>query len=220
MPEAAPSRHLAACAAVVFIVYTPGEGAEARGYEPWLRQIDNPFFNAIPGVHHYANWKIVEVLSGAAPSWTHFDFQGLTAPEVLHDVWFNRDLDAFRSEWIRLWGYGAGAPPPVQRNAYLMQPDRPPIGAPQPLARLTGGRGAPPPAADLVWRVTDTLRKHFATGAAGAAWRVPAAEDNPLGLDWLALRYGAGPPAGEPDGGAAASLDVLVRCIAAPPDSS
>ncbi len=204
------TRRLADCPAVLFIAYTPGAGAEARGYEPWLRRVDNPFFNAIPGVHHYANWKIERVLTGSLPPWTHFDFQGLTAADALESVWFNPDLDAFRREWIRLWGYGAGAPPPVQRNAYLMHLDRPPAGEPRGVARLSGGRGQPPASADLVWRVTETIRKHFATGPDGAAWRVAAAQDNPLGLDWLALNYGADAAA---DG---AELDVLASCIAAP----
>ena len=204
---------LAACPAVLFIAYTPGADAEARGYTPWLRRVDNPFFNAIPGVRHYANWRIERVLSGDAPPYDYFDFQGLAAEDDLHRVWFNPDLDGFRKEWIRLWGYGASAPPPVQRNSYLMQRRHVAATPPQDVARLTGGLGAPPPAADLVWLVTATVRKHFAVPT-GGAWMVPAAEDNPLGLDWLALTYGAAAASGPAP--PRTRLDVLARCLAAP----
>ena len=183
-------RLLADCPAVLFIVYTPGEDAEAKGYEPWLVRVDNPFFNAIPGVHHYANWKLEQVLTGAPLPYGYFDFQGLVAESDLERVWFNPDLDAFRKEWIRLWGYGLTKPLPIQTNVYLMRPVRTPSGQPTRFARVTGGTGAPPAEGDVVWRVEETIRKHFSIGPAGGPWRVPAAEDNPLGLDWLAVTYG------------------------------
>ena len=182
-------RTLENCPSVLFIVYTPGPEAEAKGYESWLVRVDNPFFNAIPGVRHYANWKIERVLAGAPP-YTWFDFQGLEAESDLDRVWFNKDLDAFRTEWVRLWGYGAGKPPPVQTNAYLMRPVQAPRRASRPFALITGGRGQPPGSMDLAWRVEETIRKHYSIGPAGGAWRVPVAQDNPLGADWIALTYG------------------------------
>jgi len=175
--------------AVLFIVYTPGADAEARGYEPWLISIDNPFFNAIPGVLHYANWKIERELRGGPLQYSHFDFQGLAAETDLERVWFNPDLDAFRTEWIRLWGYGRPTPTPVQANAYLMRPVVPASGTPQNYALITAGSGAPPAGADITWRVDETIRKHFATGRT-ANWRIPAQTENLLGLDWVAVRYG------------------------------
>jgi hypothetical protein len=183
------SRSLENCPSVLFIVYTPGPDAEAKGYEPWLIRVDNPFFNAIPGVRHYANWKIERVLAGIPP-YTWFDFQGLEATSDLERVWFNKDLDAFRTEWVRLWGYGAGKPPSVQTNAYLMQPVQAPRGAPRSFALITGGRGEPPATMDLAWQVQETIRKHFSIDPAAGAWRVPIAQDNPLGADWIALTYG------------------------------
>ena len=184
------ARLLADSPAVLLIVYTPGRGAEAGGYETWLRTVDNPFFNAIPGVHHYANWKIERVLHGAAPGYGWFDFQGLVDGSDLERVWFNPDLDRFRAEWIRKWGYGGGAPHPAQAYAFLMQPAGPAGGAARDHALVTAGTGDPPPGANRCWRVMETIRKHFATGDAGDGWRVPAAAHNPLGFDWLAVTYG------------------------------
>ncbi len=182
-------RTLEACPSVLFIVYTPGPDAEAKGYEPWLVRVDNPFFNSIPGVRHYANWKIERVLAGTPP-YAWFDFQGLEAETDLERVWFNKDLDAFRFEWVRLWGYGMGKPPPVQSNAYLMRPIQAARGVPRRTALITGGRGQPPASMDIVWRVEETIRKHYSIEPAGGAWRLPAAQDNPLGAEWVALAYG------------------------------
>jgi hypothetical protein len=213
----ATARLVADCPSVLFIVYTPGADAEARGYEPWLISIDNPFFNAIPGVHHYANWKIERELRGGPLAYSHFDFQGLAAESDLERVWFNPDLDAFRTEWIRLWGYGRPTPTPVQANAYLMRPAASPSGTPQDWALITAGRGAPPAGNNVAWRVDETIRKHFATGKTDA-WLVPAATENLLGFDWVAVRYGedletlAAAYVEGPE-----SVAFVARLIAAPP---
>jgi hypothetical protein len=184
------SRLLEHSPSVLFIVYTPGEGAQAKGYEPWLVNVDNPFFNAIPGVLHYANWKIERVLSGAPLPYGYFDFQGLVADADLERVWFNPDLDKFRTEWVRLWGYGLTQPPPIQTNAYLMRPTKRSAGKPSRYARVTGGLGTPPEATDLAWRMEETIRKHFSIGPSDGPWRIPSAQDNPLGLDWIGVTYG------------------------------
>ena len=116
-----PERTLASCPQVIFIVYCLGADAEGRGYAPWLREVDMPFFNAIPGVRHYANWRLSGMLEGAPPVWDWFDFQGLSSEDVLEGVWFHPDLDEFRTNWVKLWGYGMTDPPPVLRHAYLMR---------------------------------------------------------------------------------------------------
>lgn len=216
------ARVLESCPAVIFIVYTPGPGAESRGYARWLREVDNPFFNAIPGVRHYANWKIEQIIGGAPPEYDYFDFQGLTRAEDLEPVWFNADLDRFRREWVRLWGYTRPVPLAVHAHAYLLRPAplhpaRPPSATPRGFARLAGGQGAVPAGGALAWQVTEVIAKHFAATPSGP-WRRPAGADNPLGLDWLTLDYhdsladaAAGPAA--PD----AAVTFTARLLAAPP---
>jgi hypothetical protein len=103
-----PARRLDGCPLVIFIAYTIPDDAEARGYADWLRRVDMPFFNGIPGVHHYANWRLTEILAGAPPVWDWFDFQGLAAEDDLERVWFDPGLDDFRANWLKLWGYGEG----------------------------------------------------------------------------------------------------------------
>lgn len=185
-------RTLANCPSVIFIAYGVNEGAEERGYSDWLRRVDNPFFNAIPGVRHYANWRVQSVFKGAPMDWDYFDFQGLTAEEALEPVWFNPDLDGFRREWIRLWGYGRPQPLPVHAHSYVMRPVSRSGAAETGLARIIGGKGEPVVEGDLVYRVEGVLSKHFAAGGApkDKPWLSPASEDNPLGLDWITVRYG------------------------------
>lgn len=180
---------------VIFIVYTVGKDAEERGYSDWLVKVDNPFFNAIPGVRRYENWVVGEVTAGGPLQWDYFDFQGIESDDALEAVWFNPDLDDFRKEWIRLWGYGRPDPTPILRHAYVMRPIVPiSEDAEKPHLVLSAGRGTPPRQADGVFQVESVLAKHFATGGGrGQGWLSPASQGNPLGLDWLALFYGDTP---------------------------
>jgi hypothetical protein len=210
-----PARALEGCPEVIFIAYCLPADAEGRGYADWLRRIDMPFFNAIPGVHHYANWRLSEVLCGEPPIWDWFDFQGLSAGDQLERVWFNPDLDEFRANWVKLWGYGHADPPPVLRHAYLMRllSSRPPA-APWSEAIVAGGCGEPPPdrqdALGYVWRVHTTLHRHFTGRDPSQSWQTPSAQFNPLGLDWIAcVAADAELPPGS-------SFAARVRVVAAP----
>ena len=86
---------------MVFLPYTPRADADARGYDDWLRQVDNPFFNAVPGIVHYSNWKV----AGAAKAFafSHFDFMYLD-PSRADGVWSNAAVLAFAAAWTARWG--------------------------------------------------------------------------------------------------------------------
>jgi hypothetical protein len=213
------SRTLANSPTVIFIVYTVSEDAEQRGYSDWLRQVDNPFFNSIPGVRCYANWRVDRVVTGGPLAWDYFDFQGLSSNDDLESVWFNPDLDAFRREWLRLWGYGRPEPLPIHRHAYLMRPVGEASGLPTSHARIVAGSSSPPVDGNIVFRVEAVLSKHFVEGNEPRAdWCRPANEINPLGLDWLSLSYEDGrrdPGFAEkpaPEG----TVELLASLIAAP----
>lgn len=207
-----PARSLTGCQEVIFIVYCLPADAEGRGYADWLRRVDMPFFNAIPGVHHYANWRVSEVLRGAPPIWDWFDFQGLASGGDLERVWFNPDLDEFRVNWVKLWGYGRTDPPPVLRHAYLMRPVmRRAPDAPWSQAILAGGLGEPPSVEQysrgFTWRIHTTLHKHFTGRDPARPWQTPITEFNPLGLDWIAcLAPDVEPP---PEASFAARISVV-----------
>jgi len=174
--------------AVVLLVYTLPPDTDARVYEAWLRAEDNPFFNRIPGVRHYANWKLAGVRRGAPPPWTHLDFLALESADDLERVWFSPDLDAFRRGWVARWGYGGpGGAPPHEAVAYghlmLRAGEFTTLPRDRMALSLTDGPGA---AGGPCWRVAEALRKHYAAppGAFdGLPWRLPAAQANPLGHD-------------------------------------
>jgi hypothetical protein len=86
---------------MLFLPYTPRDDADARGYDDWLRSVDAPFFNSVPGIAHYSNWKVAEVLTGTVP-FTHFDFLLLEGPSA--QVWANTRLQDFAAGWLAKWG--------------------------------------------------------------------------------------------------------------------
>lgn len=43
---------------LILLMYTPREDRAARAYETWLRGVDDPFFNDVPGIANDTNWKI------------------------------------------------------------------------------------------------------------------------------------------------------------------
>jgi hypothetical protein len=88
---------------LVLLVYTPREDSNARGYEDWLREIDNPFFNSVPGIRHYTNWRVASAADCAFP-YTHFDFMYLDDADSVAKVWSNEDLLAFAQGWTEKWG--------------------------------------------------------------------------------------------------------------------
>ena len=48
---------------MLVVTYTPRADSASRGYEQWLRDVDNPFFSAQPGIVLYENWKVLEPLN-------------------------------------------------------------------------------------------------------------------------------------------------------------
>lgn len=88
---------------MLFLTYTPRSDSEERGYGPWLRKVDNPFFNSVPGIAHYTNWKVIKGGEGVIP-WTYFDFLRLENGVTLETVWGNKDLTKFATGWTKLWG--------------------------------------------------------------------------------------------------------------------
>jgi len=164
-------------AAMIFIVYNTNDDAVARGYEPWLRETDCPFFNTVPGIAHYANWKTV----GPAP-FAYFDFMVLTDPARLQDVWFNADMNAFRTEWVRLWGYGE-KPLPMHNYSHVVTARRTALDLGRDTGWLSMGKGEPPAGIDTVFVVEGSLARHYA--GADEAWYADAGVRSPLGYDWV-----------------------------------
>lgn len=87
---------------LIVLTYVIREDAERRGYHSWLRQIDTPFFNSVPVVGLYENWKVAQPQDGL--SWTHFDLLNPAKGVEPEAVFEDPAIVAFASNWSRLWG--------------------------------------------------------------------------------------------------------------------
>lgn len=87
---------------MVLVPHTPREDALLRHYDTWLAEVDNPFFNGLPGVVHYANWRI-RAPNPALP-FTHVDFLRIESDEAAGELAGNAEMAEFEAEWTRLWG--------------------------------------------------------------------------------------------------------------------
>ena len=58
--------------AMLLLTYNLGDHVDHQEYEQWLREVDNPFFNKVPGVKRYANWKVLGEKLGTV-AFTHYD---------------------------------------------------------------------------------------------------------------------------------------------------
>lgn len=88
---------------MLVLTYTPREDSESRGYNPWLREIDMPFFNSVNNIKHYSNWKLVPQDNLTAP-WTHLDFMHIGKGVSPEEVFVQSDVADFAAAWTRQWG--------------------------------------------------------------------------------------------------------------------
>ncbi|MEQ8388992.1 MAG: hypothetical protein RIE22_09805 [Alphaproteobacteria bacterium] len=93
----------APAATMLYLTYTPREDAARDNYEDWLREVDNPFFNSIPGIRQYTNWKAISPVP-AAHTYRWFDHMVLDSADAVTEVLGNTDLQAFAANWVRRWG--------------------------------------------------------------------------------------------------------------------
>ncbi|MEZ5101766.1 MAG: hypothetical protein R3C15_18600 [Thermoleophilia bacterium] len=113
----APSAHL------LLLTYTPREDVDERGYDDWVRDVDNPFWMGVPGIVHYTSWKIARPLVGSVP-FTHLDLMFLDGPDGFERVFGRQDAIDFAREWCDLWGATPDADDLAASNAemHLFEP--------------------------------------------------------------------------------------------------
>ena len=85
------------------LTYTPRADAASRGYDDWLRAVDNPFFNSVPGITRYENWKVHTPILNE-PHYAYFDLMYIDSREAVAKVWGNSGVHEFAREWTRQWG--------------------------------------------------------------------------------------------------------------------
>jgi len=90
--------------ACLIVPYTPREGADADGYDQWLREVDNPFFNRQSAVAGYTNWRIVNTDRGGV-AFTDFDLFQVQDEHGYERVFGeNEDARLFARGWRERWG--------------------------------------------------------------------------------------------------------------------
>lgn len=139
---------------MLLIAYSVRPGSEERGYESWLRDVDNPFFNAAPGFAHYSNWKVAGGTNLFAPH-LYFDFVGMRGADDFDAVWNGAEVNEFRREWRRLWGVDT-QDASMQIQTCLCIRSSPSATAPGRFLTLASGRETGP--GWQMWDTSDLLR--------------------------------------------------------------
>lgn len=88
--------------AMLLLTYNLGEHVDPVEYEQWLRDVDNPFFNSVPGITRYANWKVVDEKIGTV-AFTYYDLMEIESLEAFERVWTNERLQEFARGWTERW---------------------------------------------------------------------------------------------------------------------
>lgn len=87
---------------MLLLTYNVGEHVDIGEYEQWLREVDDPFFNTIPGIARYANWKVLDEKVGTV-NFTHYDLMELEDLDAFERVWGNEKLQEFARGWTERW---------------------------------------------------------------------------------------------------------------------
>jgi hypothetical protein len=94
----------------LFLPNTPRSDARARGYEDWLRTVDNPFFNSQPGIAGYSNFKVVEAKCGSV-EYSDFDLVYIDEDKSFEDIFIgNAEAQQFARDWVTQWGQAPDDP--------------------------------------------------------------------------------------------------------------
>lgn len=93
---------------MLFLTYTPRADSERRGYLPWLRAIDTPFFNSVPGIARYTNWKLINDGSPRKVDWEWLSLLYIEPGKTVDYIWSNEKLKKFANNWNIMWGRDPG----------------------------------------------------------------------------------------------------------------
>jgi hypothetical protein len=88
--------------AMLLLTYNVGAHVNKAEYEQWIRDVDNPFFNRIPGIVRYSNWKVVEEKVGKV-AFSYYDLMEIEDLGAFEKVWGNKELQKFAHGWTERW---------------------------------------------------------------------------------------------------------------------
>lgn len=87
----------------ILLTYDVHPDVDRDEYEKWLREVDNPFWNAQPGVKEYVNWKVTEEKLGQI-GFPYFDLAILEEGATFDSVVGSAAVIEFAANWVKLWG--------------------------------------------------------------------------------------------------------------------
>lgn len=182
---------------MLFLTYTPRADSVRRGYHSWLRSIDTPFFNSVPGIAHYANWQIIGSADGAAVPWHYFDFLHIAPGALVEDIWSNERLTKFAANWTTQWA---------------LEPDNPDLSVNYQIHEARRVRAIRPAATDFAAIVLGP--DHSKLPAHAAVWKVTQAVlGNAVQGEFAVVNL---PPCRETADPAWGQRVLLAECIAKP----
>ncbi len=88
---------------VAFITNTPRADAHERGYDEWLRGVDNPFLNSVPEILSYTNWRVDAAEVGTI-RYTDYDLMDIAGLDGWEAMVSNQEMSDFALGWIKEWG--------------------------------------------------------------------------------------------------------------------
>jgi hypothetical protein len=87
---------------ILLLPYTPRPDARDGGYDEFLREVDNPFFNSQPEVVSYTNWLVTGSLAGE-PRFSDFDLFYVNGADGWEQFLANPAIPEFATGWMRRW---------------------------------------------------------------------------------------------------------------------
>jgi hypothetical protein len=88
---------------LALITTTPRADAHSRGYDDWLRAVDNPFLNSIEAIVSYTNWRVDEAEFGEV-RFTDFDLMAVDGADGWDQMVGDEAMRDFALGWIKEWG--------------------------------------------------------------------------------------------------------------------
>jgi hypothetical protein len=101
----------------LLLTYTPRADVDLDTYHQWLRDVDNPFFNAQGVVHRYVNYRVVGPVLGQE-NFTHFDILEIEGDGGPDSIFGDGKISEFARDWVRKWGVDQDPDAPDQTVNY------------------------------------------------------------------------------------------------------
>jgi hypothetical protein len=88
---------------LLLLTYSPRADVDLEEYQDWLGQVDNPFFNGLPTVKRYANFRIAAPVQDDE-DFTQFDLLEIEGDGGPDSIFGDEMIAEFARDRVRMWG--------------------------------------------------------------------------------------------------------------------